>query len=133
MPTAAAFGPTDPSGRRSSVASGACQPPPPLATRTGTTDCSRVKVKPSGFANTVVRSERSPTTSTRLPEATASARALPPSLSSPDPAESVSAKLSWVGNTSIASAAATATPPLPRLRARRNLALNSTSPHLRVA
>lgn len=73
--TAAAFGPMLPSGRRSSSASGLCHPPPGLATRTGTDASSKVKVYPSGLANTVVRSERCPLTSTRSPALRASASA----------------------------------------------------------
>ncbi|CAM5621218.1 hypothetical protein SCALM49S_02211 [Streptomyces californicus] len=65
--TAAAFGPTVPSERRSSVASGACHPPAALATRTGTTDCSRVNVAPSGLAYTVAYSVRRDSTSVRVP------------------------------------------------------------------
>jgi len=48
--TAAALGPTDPSERFVRVASGACQPPFGLVTRTGTADSSKVKLKPSGLA-----------------------------------------------------------------------------------
>ncbi|SCF73654.1 hypothetical protein GA0115280_1096146 [Streptomyces sp. Cmuel-A718b] len=52
MAAADAFGPTVPSSPRTKVASGSTQPPD-FAARTGTVDCSSVKVIPSGFANTV--------------------------------------------------------------------------------
>ncbi|WP_181387201.1 hypothetical protein [Streptomyces sp. Act143] len=75
VPTAAARGPTEPSARFTSVASGRTQPPSAAATRTGTIDFSKVSVLPSGLANTVSCSVRSSTTSTRSPVAAASAMA----------------------------------------------------------